>query len=66
MLLFFSSQVGSYECVCLEGYTGLDCEMDIDDCRGDFCHNGARCEDLVNAYVCHCLPGFAGSGSFPS
>lgn len=55
-------QVGHYDCVCIPGYAGVNCETEIDECEGGVCQNGARCEDSVNGYICHCLPGFAGSG----
>ena len=44
----------------LEGYTGMNCEININDCDPSPCENGAECEDLVMATRCHCLTGFTG------
>lgn len=30
--------------------------MNIDECESEPCRNGARCEDAINDYVCHCPP----------
>ena len=42
------------------GFTGMNCEQDVDDCASSPCLNGARCEDQLNNYTCHCLPGYTG------
>lgn len=36
------------------GFTGQDCEHNIDDCVQHACENGGRCMDGVNTYNCHC------------
>lgn len=46
-------------CSCLEGWSGLTCAKDIDDCVGQ-CKNGATCIDLVNDYHCACAAGYTG------
>jgi len=51
---------GYYECQCIPGYTGNDCETDIDECQSYPCFRG-RCIDGRNKYTCICDPGYVGS-----
>ena len=45
----------------MAGYTGSNCETNIDDCAGLPCLNNASCIDLVNSYRCDCSgTGFEG------
>lgn len=46
--------VNSFSCTCLPGYTGPDCDVNIDDCAPAPCHNGGVCQDGVNLYTCDC------------
>lgn len=50
----------AYECVCVPGYNGSRCELNIDDCVNHGCQNGAKCEDGVQDYTCDCALGFTG------
>ncbi|KAI0221033.1 hypothetical protein LSAT2_027547 [Lamellibrachia satsuma] len=52
----------SYNCICVQGYTGHNCETDIDECASSPCHNGARCStsSQVDMYTCDCLAGNTG------
>lgn len=45
---------GSYQCICVNGYTGEDCSVNIDDCAHDPCYDGGTCIDMVGYYVCEC------------
>ncbi|XP_076313975.1 cell polarity complex component crumbs [Tachypleus tridentatus] len=57
---FFSYETaGGYLCVCNPGFTGTNCEVNIDDCASHSCVNGT-CLDGVNMYTCLCFPGFSG------
>lgn len=44
----------------MDGFSGKDCEDNIDDCTGHICQNGALCVDGVAGYKCACPPGFLG------
>ncbi|KAI8778862.1 protein crumbs, partial [Biomphalaria glabrata] len=50
-------------CDCTPGYTGKQCETNIDDCQVPFahqCQNNAGCMDGLNNYTCQCLSGWEG------
>ena len=49
-----------YECACNAGFSGDDCETNIDDCANRPCQNDGRCEDEVSGYRCVCAAGFSG------
>ena len=55
-------QVDSYICLCADGYTGDQCDIDIDDCESNPCINIVTngCSDRVNNFTCTCLPGYEG------
>ena len=44
----------NYECLCVAGFDGKNCETNIDDCLSRPCKNNATCIDLVNGYRCQC------------
>ncbi|KAM3656709.1 LOW QUALITY PROTEIN: neurocan core protein [Ammospiza maritima maritima] len=48
-------------CSCAPGFSGENCEIDIDDCLSSPCQNGGTCIDEVNSFVCLCLPSYGGS-----
>jgi len=49
-----------YRCLCSEGFTGLWCDIDIDECASNPCLNGGKCNDLANRFRCDCPTGFGG------
>lgn len=49
-----------YRCQCLVGFTGHQCDININDCDPNPCVNATRCEDSVNGFICHCSKGFSG------
>ncbi len=52
---------GNYTCLCSTGYTGLDCQIEINECESIPCQNGGTCKETEpGSYECKCLPGFTG------
>ncbi len=52
--------VGEYRCDCINGWSGVNCEQDGDQCDSSPCQNGAVCEDQFQSYQCQCAPGYQG------
>jgi hypothetical protein len=55
-----------FACQCSNGYEGVMCEIDTDECASSPCQNGAYCTDSttsatvpIDAYSCSCAAGFA-------
>lgn len=53
-------RVGSYECVCEDGWTGQNCEKEVEMCSGAICKNDANCINLFQDYFCVCPKGTDG------
>ena len=52
----------SFQCICVNGWTGDDCSVNIDDCAVgvERCHNGGTCHDRVGSFHCECPAGKTG------
>lgn len=51
--------INSYNCVCVSGYTGIQCNTRVDVCATATC-NGQCLADLNNKVVCICDKGYYG------
>ncbi|GFS94111.1 protein eyes shut [Nephila pilipes] len=51
---------GGHQCFCQNGYTGLNCQTNYDDCRSEPCINGGSCIDGIDDFTCICNQGFTG------
>lgn len=50
-----------YTCQCVDGFEGVNCETNIDDCANNPCQNGGTCNDGVNGYTCECVDSYSGT-----
>lgn len=41
---------GGYVCACAPGYTGINCETEIDECQPNPCQNSGICTVRVKVY----------------
>ena len=48
-----------YQSLLLSGYTGSDCEIEINECDPDPCEHGF-CDDLPGDFYCDCDKGWEG------
>jgi hypothetical protein len=56
-----TNSAAAYTCACTPGFTGTNCEININDCAGNPCLNGGACTDGLNSYTCACPAGFTGA-----
>ncbi|XP_037127128.1 protein jagged-1b [Syngnathus acus] len=49
-----------YQCSCVEGYSGANCERAEHACLSNPCSNGGSCSETSHGYECHCVPGWSG------
>ena len=51
------SCAGPYTCACPAGWTGPNCEADINECSFGVCgDNTISCENTPGSFICHCDP----------
>ncbi|KAK9879790.1 hypothetical protein WA026_006852 [Henosepilachna vigintioctopunctata] len=50
----------TYLCYCIDGYTGVHCQTNWNECWSNPCLNGAICIDGIAMFNCSCAPGFTG------
>jgi hypothetical protein len=48
------------KCFCPAGFTGANCETNVNECDSNPCYNGGDCVDLPQGYRCDCKPGYSG------
>lgn len=46
--------INAWRCRCYPGYTGVQCEHNIHECKSSPCLQGQECIDGVNQYECSC------------
>ena len=56
--------IDDYNCTCLQGFTGKNCELDLDECSSNPCLNGGTCQDRTNGFKCICPVGTSGKDDF--
>ncbi|CAC5371494.1 NOTCH1 [Mytilus coruscus] len=52
--------VNGYTYSCKDGFDGVNCDTEINECASHPCMKGATCVDLFNRYNCDCLDGDSG------
>ncbi|XP_059200426.1 protein crumbs homolog 1-like [Centropristis striata] len=45
---------GGFMCVCEPGYSGIQCEVEVDTCENNNCSKGATCLKGFQSYACVC------------
>lgn len=57
---FSFSNAHGYECICVKGITGRNCETNINECDSNPCSKNGQCIDGIGSYTCECEAGFTG------
>lgn len=52
--------IDQYRCICPVGFTGINCETEIDHCANGPCKHDGWCTNNPIGYTCTCLQGFTG------
>lgn len=53
-------RLAEYACACSTGFTGANCEEEVQQCEDSPCSNGALCLMEEGAPVCYCVPDYHG------
>ncbi|KAG5326274.1 CRB protein, partial [Pseudoatta argentina] len=56
---FNYTNASGYECLCVQGVTGKNCEVNINECDSNPCGPGT-CMDRIGGYTCDCDEGYEG------
>ncbi|CAL7947161.1 unnamed protein product [Xylocopa violacea] len=56
---FSYANASGYECLCVQGVAGKNCEVNINECDSNPCQAGT-CVDRIGGYTCECEEGFEG------
>lgn len=49
-----SPNKSEYHCICIDGFTGDHCEINVNECLSNPCKNKGQCIDGINNYTCNC------------
>lgn len=49
-----------YKCLCENGFEGLHCDTNTNDCKQHKCKSGSTCIDSISNYTCKCKEGYTG------
>ena len=54
------SNESGYHCACAGGWTGDQCELNVDECLEESCFNNGTCVDTDGSFQCFCINGTMG------
>ena len=53
-----SDMVNGFNCICITGYTGIICNVEILECASNPCESIETCSDLIGYFTCDSIPGY--------
>lgn len=59
-MLFQQDTVAGFMCSCERGYSGDQCQLDVDECEMNPCFHGSTCCNEPGGYMCQCTIGYTG------